>query len=160
MGVALRPYAQSDLEPFAALFGDAEVMRYVGDGRPLERDAAAQLLAKVLEIYQSDPAFFVWAIEESGEYAGHAELKRRKGREEYELIYFLQRKRWGRSLGGQVVDMLLAEARRRAIPLVIATVEAENVASGAILARRGFERDAALSTQLECAAYRLQLTQR
>lgn len=158
MGVALRPYTQSDLESFAALFGDPEVMRYVGDGRPLEPGGSAQLLAKVLDIYRSDPSFFVWAIEEGGEYAGHAELKRRKGREEYELIYLVERKRWGRSLGGEVVDTLLNEARKRRIPFVIATVEPENSASVAILTRRGFEFDEDLSAQFDCPAYRLQLS--
>lgn len=155
--IVLRPYVRSDQRALAALFMDAEVMRYVGDGRPLEASAAAGMMKKILSLYESDPSFFIWAVQEGEEYAGHAELKRRKGRTEYELIYILQRSRWGRSLGGCVVDRLLDEAQKRLIPFVIATVEPDNAASLAILRRRGFLPSAELSAELGCPAFRLVL---
>ena len=74
-----------------------------------------------------------------------------------EINYFLQRKRWGKSLGGQVVDLLLREARERALPFVIATVDERNVASLAILRRRGFVRDEALSASIGMNTLRLTL---
>lgn len=155
--VSLRRYTQADRDALGALFSDPQVMRYVGDGRPMEREAAAAGIDKILSIYETDPAFFLWVVQENGEYAGHAELKRRKGRSEYELIYVLHKSRWGRGIGSSVVDLLLDEARLRAIPFVIATVAPENAASIAILRRRGFVDDAELSAQLDCQAYRLQL---
>ncbi|MDQ6933192.1 MAG: GNAT family N-acetyltransferase, partial [Candidatus Eremiobacteraeota bacterium] len=121
----LRPYTRSDKQALANLFMDAEVMRYVGDGRTVPTAAVREIMDRIFHIYDSDPSFLIWAIQESDEYAGHAELKRRKGRGEYELIYILQRSRWGRSLGTHVVDLLLAEARKRLIPFVIATVDPE-----------------------------------
>lgn len=157
MSLELRRYTQADLPALAALFGDPQVMRYVADGRPLEAHESAQLLGKILDIYKTDTAFFVWTIEDGGEYAGHAELKRRKGRQEYELIYFLQPCRWGRGLGGRVVDLLLKQARERAIPFVIATVDSRNAASIAILLRRGFQPNERLSAELDCPAYSLTL---
>lgn len=153
----LRPYTRSDEQALANLFMDAEVMRYVGDGRTVPAAAVREIMDRIFHIYGSDPSFLIWAIQEGKEYAGHAELKRRKGRREYELIYILQRSRWGRSLGMHVVDLLLAEARKRLIPFVIATVDPENAASIAILKRRGFSLDAELSTALGCQAYRLPL---
>jgi len=132
-------------------------MRYVGNGKPMEPSAAFGMLDKIFNTYSTDPSFFIWAVQENGEYAGHAELKRRPGRSEYELIYFLQRSRWGRSLGGSVVDLLIREARARSIPFVVATVAPENAASIAILRRRGFEEDPNLSTELGSTAYRLLL---
>lgn len=155
--VSLRPYTRADREPLRALFSDAHVMKYVGDGKPMERDAAAAGLDKILSIYETDPAFFIWTVREGDDYAGHAELKCRKGRSEYELIYVLEKERWGHGLGGSVVDLLLSEARKRGIPFVIATVDPKNTASIAILRRRGFADDAELSAQLDCAAYRLDL---
>lgn len=155
--VALRPYEQRDLGDFSELFGDAEVMRYVGDGKPLDADDAASLLNKIFQIYETDPSFFVWAVQEGTEYAGHAELKRRSGREEYEIVYLLERKRLRRALGGKVVDLLISEARARELPFIIATVEPENHASLAILAKRGFVPDDGLSRSLGCNAYRLHL---
>lgn len=120
----------------------------------LDAVEASALLEKVLRIYETDPTFFVWAVNEDGEYAGHAELKRRKGRTEYELVYVLQKKRWGRGLGSCVVDLLLEQARKRDISFVIATVNPQNVASLAILKKRGFFADDGLTRELGCAAYR------
>ena len=153
----LRRYEHSDLPDFTALFGDPQVMRYVGEGSALDAAAATTLMDKIFEIYETDPSFFVWAVEQDAEYAGHAELKHRKGREEYEVVYILQRERWGRGLGGELCDLLASEARRRKIPFIIATVNPENLASSAILSRRGFKRDEMLSQELSCAAYRLNL---
>jgi RimJ/RimL family protein N-acetyltransferase len=154
----LRRYMRDDdLAPFAALFGDAAVMRYVGDGVPLNEAGAQRLFERVFELYATDPAFHVWAIDDAGGYAGHAELKRRTGRSEYELIYFLARDRWGRGLGGEVVDALLAFAQEQRLPFVIATVDDANVASRRILERRGFVRDPALSESLAGPAYRRDL---
>ena len=132
-------------------------MRFVGDGTTLTAGSADGMLERIFEKYRTDPSFFIWAIDVAGEYAGHAELKRRAGRSEYELIYILQRRRWGRGLGGLVVDLLLTESRTRHIPYVIATVHPDNIASTAILERRGFAIDDTLSAELHCNAYRLDL---
>jgi RimJ/RimL family protein N-acetyltransferase len=156
----LRRYARDDFPAFAKLFGDAEVMRYVGDGAALDDAGARRLFERVFELYATDPAFYVWAIDDGGGYAGHAELKRRAGRSEYELIYFLARDRWGRGLGGEVVDALLAFAREQRLPFVIATVDDANGASRRILERRGFLPDAALAESLDGPAYRLELEPR
>jgi RimJ/RimL family protein N-acetyltransferase len=155
--VALRLYVRGDRAAFRALLGDEDVMRYSGDGIALDPEAADALFDKVLRMPETDPAFLVWAVVELGEYAGHAELKRRAGRSEYELVYFLQRARWGRGLGGRVVDLLLEEARRRGLPFVIATVERRNAASLRILKKRGFVSDPVLSRELASDAYRLTL---
>lgn len=134
-------------------------MRYVGEGKPLDRESALSLFQNIFKAYGEDPAFFVWAVIEDGEYVGHAELKRRRGRDEYELIYILHRSRWGQSLGGQLTDLLLSEARKRHLPFVIATVNDRNAASLAILKRRDFVVDERLSAELACAAYRLDLAE-
>jgi RimJ/RimL family protein N-acetyltransferase len=153
----LRRYVRKDFPAFESLFGDPDVMRYVGDGVPLDETGARRLFERIFELYATDPEFHVWAIDERGSYAGHAELKRRTGRSEYELIYFLARDRWGRGLGGEVVDALLAFARERRLPSVIATVDDANAASRRILERRGFVPDAALGEALAAPAYRLNL---
>ena len=155
--MCLRRYTRDDLPAFVELFGDPGVMRYVGDGAWLDEARARRLFERVFELYATDPEFHLWAIDDGGGYAGHAELKRRTGRSEYELIYFLARDRWGRGLGGKVVDALLAFARERRLPFVIATVDDANTASRRILERRGFVPDAGLSEELAAPAYRLDL---
>lgn len=73
----LRPYRRDDLVAQAALFSDPDVMRFVGDGKPLAEADVARLFGRIFDVYASDPTFHVWAIEVAGAYAGHAELKRR-----------------------------------------------------------------------------------
>jgi RimJ/RimL family protein N-acetyltransferase len=141
----------------AALFGDAAVMRYVGDRKPFDAEQSAAALEKIFAICDSDSSSSIWAIEVGDEYAGHAELRRRHGRPEFEIVYLLQQQRWGRSLGGHVVDAILAEAAARALPFVVATVYPENAASLAILRRRGFSEDADLSRERAVLALRLDL---
>lgn len=153
----LRPYRREDKPALVKLFGDPLVMQYSSNGAPLKARDAERLFAKIFEIYKSDPQFHIWAIEESGAYVGHAELKRRQGRSEYELVYFLSPDVWGRGVGSGVVDGLLEEARTLRLPFVIATVDDRNERSLAILRRRGFAADNGLSQELGAPAYRLQL---
>lgn len=153
----LRRYRATDQRALFELFSDPEVMKFVGDGRPIGAHEEPHVIDRIFAKYRTDPSFYIWAIEEGGEYAGHAELKRRGGRTEYELIYILQRRRWGRGLGKAVVDLLLADARSKHIPFVIATVNAENHASTAILRSRDFTRDDDISAELEVPAYKLAL---
>jgi [ribosomal protein S5]-alanine N-acetyltransferase len=154
MRITLRPYRMGDREAVGDLCADPETMRFVGDGQPQLFDGKPHLIDRIFEKYRTDPGFHVWAIDEGGAYAGHAELKRREGRNEYELIYILERKRWGRGLGGIVADLILDQARLRDIPSVIATVYEANASSLAILRRRGFVPDARLSKELDTYALR------
>jgi RimJ/RimL family protein N-acetyltransferase len=157
--VTLRPYREEDRNAVGDLCADPETMRFVGDGQPMLFNDTPHLVDRIFEKYRTDPTFHVWAVEENGEYAGHAELKRRAGRSEYELIYILERSRWGRGLGGMVADLILKEARAIGVPFVIATVYEVNAPSIAILRRRGFVPDERLSKELDTYALKLTLTQ-
>lgn len=70
--LVLRAPAPSDVEPFAALVGDPEVMRHVGDGRPLTREEAGRRLKAPGRAWsvlrRSDGAFvgFAWLNDELG----------------------------------------------------------------------------------------------
>jgi RimJ/RimL family protein N-acetyltransferase len=159
MSVVLRPYRMGDRKALGDLVADPATMRFVGDGTPmLYGDDTPHLIDRVFEKYRTDPVFYVWAIEENGEYAGHAELKRRDGRNEYELVYILERKRWGRGLGGNVADLILERAREIDLPFVVATIYEANAPSLAILRRRGFVWDEHLSKDFDTYALKLKLT--
>src|SRR5580700_11113910 len=100
--IALRPYLPSDRVPVGDLFADPEVMQFVGNGQPMLFEDGPHIVDRILEKYRVDLSFHVWVVEEDGGYVGHAELKRREGRPEYELIYLLERRHWNRGLGGTV----------------------------------------------------------
>ena len=155
--VRLRPYTRDDLAAFSALLGDPEVMRYVGDCVPLAPEAARAVFDKAFVLYATDPSFRIWAVDEEGAYAGHAELKRRPGRAEYELIYFCRASAGGAAWAGASSTRSSRSTRAERLPFVIATVDAENAASLRLLERRGFRSDAGLSAEFGCPALRLDL---
>jgi RimJ/RimL family protein N-acetyltransferase len=150
--VVLRPYHEEDRNAVGDLCADPETMRFVGDGRPMLFNDKPHLIDRIFEKYRTDPTFHVWAVEENGGYAGHAELKRRAGRSEYEVVYIVERARWGHGLGGIVADLILEQARAIGVPFVIATVYEANAPSIAILRRRGFVPDERLSKELDTYA--------
>ena len=158
----LRPYQRSDEPGFVALLCDADVMRYVGDGSPLDASAAADLVERGRDVVASDPAFHVWAVEIGGAYAGHAELKRRRGKPDHELVYYLAKPYWGRGYGRQLASELVRLAfETYDLTLVIATVMAANTASRRIVEALGFHEDERIGREygpigylLTAAAYR------
>jgi RimJ/RimL family protein N-acetyltransferase len=58
----LRAWRPEDRAPFAALNADREVMRFIGDGRPLDRAASDALLGR-LEAHWREHGFGLWAAE-------------------------------------------------------------------------------------------------
>jgi hypothetical protein len=56
----LRRWRADDFEPFAALVGDPEVMRFISGGRPLDRDTARSISDRSLAIWER-MGFGPWA---------------------------------------------------------------------------------------------------
>ena len=73
--LVLRPWAAADRVAFAALNADPEVVRFIGDGRPLTR-AASDELADRIEDHWVTQGFGLWAVEERerGAFVGFAGL--------------------------------------------------------------------------------------
>ena len=58
----LRPWRDDDLDGFAAMNADREVMRYIGEGRALDREGSASFLDRLREAWSAH-GFGRWAIE-------------------------------------------------------------------------------------------------
>jgi len=71
--LVLRRWRPDDVEPFAALCADPEVMRHIGTGRTLTRREAATALAAFRQHWE-DHGFGLWAVEADGRFAGFAGL--------------------------------------------------------------------------------------
>ena len=63
----------ADAEPFAAINADPEVMRFIGDGAPLDRAGSDALLARI-EREWVERGFGLWAVEEHGSLLGFCGL--------------------------------------------------------------------------------------
>src|SRR5262245_26217007 len=93
----LRMLRESDLDAYAAMCGDAEVMRYLGDGKPLTRADAWRNMAMMIGHWHLR-GFGMWAVEEksTGRMIGRIGAWYPEGWPAKEIGWALCRDCWGR----------------------------------------------------------------
>lgn len=138
--LAVRRLRRDDLVPMLAVYGDADAMRWVGDGTVLSREDALRWL-DVTERNVATRGYGMCALvlrEKSGAVAGFAGLVHPGGQPEAELKYALGRQQWGRGLATEAARGMLAwGARTFGLQSVIATTAPANRASHRVLRKAG-----------------------
>jgi RimJ/RimL family protein N-acetyltransferase len=92
----LRMFREADLDAYAEMCGDAEVMKYLG-GAPMSRFEAWRSMAMILGHWQLR-GFGLWAVVEraSGQFVGRVGCWRPEGWPGLELAWALRRASWGK----------------------------------------------------------------
>ena len=95
----LRGLREEDLDAYAQMCGDADVMRYMGAGKPLSRWESWRNMATMLGHWQLR-AYGMWAVEErsSGEMIGRIGCWQPEGWPGFEIGWTLRQAYWGRGL--------------------------------------------------------------
>ena len=113
-----------DLDAYAAICADAEVMRYLGDGRTLGRPDAWRQMAMIVG-HWTLRGFGLFALEEkaTGVLVGRAGFYEPEGWPGFELGWMLRRQSWGKGYATEAARRLLAHAftdmnRARLISLI------------------------------------------
>jgi RimJ/RimL family protein N-acetyltransferase len=137
--LVLRRYAEKDKPDFIALFTDAAVMKYVGDG-VLTLEQAEAFWQKLFEtLYPQN--FNIWAVfaKEDSRYAGHAGIYPRPTRkEDWEFVYFLNQNAWGKGYATEIARRIIRFAFEELnLPEVFATVDDVHSASIRVLEKAG-----------------------
>jgi RimJ/RimL family protein N-acetyltransferase len=139
----LRRFTAADLEPLLDVFGDAEVMRYVGaERRPLGREQVEALLARA-DADWSEHGFGLLAITErdTGRLVGEAGLQHLEAGPDIEMGYTLARAAWGRGYATEaaraVVRWGFAGLR---LHRIVAVADPANAASLHVLDKLGMTR--------------------
>jgi [ribosomal protein S5]-alanine N-acetyltransferase len=136
----LRPFEEADAPAAHAVYGDAEVMRYVGEGRPATPEQTAEMIADYRR-GQREHGFAFWAVIErsSGRLIGDAGLE--PTRFGTELGYTLGRASWGRGFATEAAG-LCVEAAFGPLELarLVALADVANPASAHVLTKLGFTR--------------------
>lgn len=137
-----RRWQAEDVDDLLAVYGDAEAMRWVGDGQPITREACAQWFQVTADNYaRRGYGMFTLVDRSTGQVVGFAGLVHPGGQAEAEIKYALHRAHWGRGLASEVVPALLAHgARAHGLRRIIATVAPGNLASQRVLAKAGMVR--------------------
>jgi RimJ/RimL family protein N-acetyltransferase len=138
----VRRLEDADLDALTAVYGDAQAMRWVGEGRPLDRARCEEWLA-VTRRNVSTRGYGMCAVVEraSGTVIGFCGLVHPGGQAEAELKYALRREHWGRGYATEAAAALLAHgAAAHGLCRVVATAAPENLASHRVLLKAGMRR--------------------
>ncbi len=109
--LVLRMFRESDLDSYAAMCGDPEVMRYLGDGHTLDRAESWRNMALVLGHWYLR-GFGLWAVEEraTGELVGRVGCWRPEGWPGLEIGWALRREFWRRGYATEAAQAVVADA--------------------------------------------------
>jgi RimJ/RimL family protein N-acetyltransferase len=148
--LVLRPFAERDLDAFAAMYADPEVVRHLGDGRPLDRAATWRTMAVFVGHWELR-GYGQWALVEKagGDVIGRAGLWHPEGWPGLEAGWLLDRARWGRGLATEAARAALDWAFEvLGAAHVVSVIAPANVRSIRVAERIGetYERRIALDT--------------
>jgi len=136
--LCIRRIGPDDAGAMFDVYGDAEAMRFVGDGRALTPEQCQQWVGVSLRNYEvRGYGMFAVTDRATGQVLGFAGLVHPGGHETPELKYALRREAWGQGLATEAARALLRYAFDRGIREVIATVSPENGPSMAVLLKAG-----------------------
>jgi RimJ/RimL family protein N-acetyltransferase len=107
----LRAFREEDLDAYAAICADPEVMRYLGDGRALSRADAWRQMALIIG-HWTLRGYGLWAVEEraTGVLIGRLGFFNPEGWPGFELGWMLRRASWGRGYATEGAGRALAHA--------------------------------------------------
>jgi len=145
--LTLRGFRQSDLDAFAAMQADAEVMRFLGTGatagRPRTRDESWTSMALFMGQWALK-GYGSFAVEEraTGGFIGRAGILHLAGWPEPELAFAFARAAWGRGLAGEACRAILPWAfAATGAERIVSYVKPENARSARLLSRLGAVRE-------------------
>jgi RimJ/RimL family protein N-acetyltransferase len=137
--LTLRMLRPDDFDAYAGIVADSEVMRYIGEGKPLDRAEAWRNLALMLGHWQLC-GFGLWAVEEraTGELVGRIGCWEPEGWPGFEVGWLLRRASWGRGYATEGARAALAFAFTELDrPRVISLIRPENAPSIRVAERLG-----------------------
>ncbi|MBH9578306.1 GNAT family N-acetyltransferase [Inhella proteolytica] len=107
----LRPFTGADLDAFAAMSADAEVMRFIGDGSVIDRAMSWRALAGMLG-HWALRGYGQWAIERKsdGLLLGRTGFIDPEGWPGFELGWLLGHAHWGQGYAFEATQAALREA--------------------------------------------------
>ncbi|SHN02097.1 GNAT family N-acetyltransferase [Rhizobacter sp. OV335] len=142
--VALRPWRDDDLAPFAEMNADAEVMRHFQ--APLTREQS-DALARRARLHVEQFGYGLWALEVPGRsFAGFVGLARVPfelplpgfAKDPHEIGWRLTRAAWGRGFASEAARLALQHAwDALRLPHVVSFTAQANRASQAVMQRIG-----------------------
>ena len=142
--IICRRLLPSDIDEMYAVYSDADAMRWVDDGQPIQRGECSQWLAVTRNNYElRGYGMSTLVSQEDSAVIGFCGLVHPNNQPEVEIKYALHRRFWGAGLATEAVKAMLEYGSREfQMSEVIATVASENIASRRVLLKSGMEESA------------------
>ena len=141
--LTLRHFREADLDAYAAMCADPEVMRHIGAGGPVGRDVAWRQMALFLGEWALH-GFGMWAVASraSGELLGRVGYLQPEGWPGCELGWLLGRTHWGQGYAVEAARAALEIGRRElGRGELISLIRADNLRSISLALRLGARHD-------------------
>ena len=139
----LRGWRDGDVEPYARLCADPEVMRFIGDGSTLTLEQSAEQISRFLRHWE-ERGFGLWALEEreSGAFVGFAGLVHQEewteGEHRTEVGWRLDRAFWGRGFATEAAKASVYHGLEHiGLERIISIIQPENGASRRVAEKAG-----------------------
>lgn len=140
--LVVRRWRDSDLPDLMAVYGDAEAMKWVGDGQPITEEQCREWIVVTRRNYEKR-GYGMFAVEfKSGPgVIGFCGIVHPGGQEEAEVKYAYLRSVWGQGIATEVLGGLINYGvSAHGLSRMIATTAPENTASHAVLGKAGMRR--------------------
>lgn len=134
-----RHFKEDDLEDFAELCANLEVMRFVGDGSTLVRSDVARWIEVCQDKY-TQPGYGTSAILEraTGDFIGYCGVVRPPHQDFDELIYVFHQRFWGKGYATEIGRAMLAYVFGiSSLDSISATIDPSNEQSRHVAAKLG-----------------------
>ena len=139
----LRRWRDEDLEPYARMCADPEVMRFIGNGSVLTREESDGQILRFLR-HWDERGFVLWVLEEKegGAFVGFAGLAHQEdwveGAHKTEVGWRLDRAFWGRGLATEAARASVAYGfETLGLERIISIIQPENRASRRVAEKAG-----------------------
>lgn len=135
----LRLFRPDDLDDLAAMLSDPLVVRYVGDGKPADREVAQKALTSVIDHWRRH-AFGRWAVEdkETHQFLGYGGLRSLLGTPE--VVYHFAASHWGKGFATELAHASLRFGfEEHQFERIVAIAKPENAASIHVMEKLGMQ---------------------
>jgi ribosomal-protein-alanine N-acetyltransferase len=132
-------FRTDDLDNLATLLASPDVMRYVEDGQPKDRNVAEKALNSIIAHWQRE-GFGRWAVEEktTGQFIGFGGLRSLHGTPE--VVFHMGPEHWGKGYGTELGKAALNYGfNERGFDRIVAIAKPDNAASIHVLDKLGMK---------------------